>query len=305
MQQVDLKKPGERNKLIIAVVLSVVALVFLWWAFFGFGSSKQSPTRARATPSPAVAVRQQANQTAPQETIQDLRNDVMNLRAISYTRLAPPVGEARRNIFAYYEPPPKAVQQTELPTPTPTPTPPVLLAALSPANVYAKTADFTLEITGDKFTPDLRVTMDGRELQTRYAGPQQISATVPASFIANPGSRQISLRSPDGKAYSNASTLNVAQPPTPNYTYIGIIGTRRHVDTAILQDRSNREIVNVQRGDVVGGRFRITSISEKELVLVDTNLKIRHTLALTTEGDKAYNPQQRPTPKVDAEDDEP
>jgi hypothetical protein len=217
----------------------------------------------------------------------------------------PAVGDAKRNIFSYYEPPPKPVQQVDAPTPTPTPTPPVLLAAVSPANVYAKTADFTLELTGDKFTPELRVTIDGRELATHFAGPQQISALVPAAIIVNPGSRQIILRSQDGKAYSNSAVLNVAQPPAPNYTYIGIIGTTRHVDTAILQDRSNREIVNVQRGDVVGGRFRITSISEKELVLVDTNLKIKHTLPFSSDSEKSYGPLQRPTPQVDSDDDEP
>src|SRR5262249_1304378 len=159
-----------------------------------------------------------------------------------------------------------------------TPTPPVLLASVSPINVYARTGDFILEATGNKFTPDLRLTLDGRDLPTRYSGPQQISANVSAALIAVAGTRQIMLRSPDGKSYSKSMTLNVAQPPTPNFNYVGIIGTHRHVDTAILQDRNSREIVNVQRGDIVGGRFRITSISEKELVLVDTNLKIKHTL---------------------------
>jgi hypothetical protein len=61
----------------------------------------------------------------------------------------------------------------------------------------------------------------------------------------------------------------------------------------------------MQRGDVLGGRFRLTSISEKELVLVDTTLKIKHTLAMTTEQTKGFGLQSRPTPKVDSEDDEP
>jgi len=60
----------------------------------------------------------------------------------------------------------------------------------------------------------------------------------------------------------------------------------------------------VYRGDVVGGRFRVTSISEKELVLIDTTLKIKHTLPMT-EGEKGAGPLSRPTPRVDAEDDEP
>jgi hypothetical protein len=111
------------------------------------------------------------------------------------------------------------------------------------------------------------------------------------------------LRSSDSAIYSNSATLSVAAPPTPNYNYIGIYGTRRHIDTAILQDKANKEILNVQRGDLLGGRFRVTSISEKELILIDNNLKIRHTLAFTNLGDRG-NPLQRPTPRVEGEDDE-
>ncbi|MDQ6651319.1 MAG: hypothetical protein M3Y84_01090, partial [Acidobacteriota bacterium] len=212
--------------------------------------------------------------------------------------------EARRNIFVYYEPPVTPAPAASVPTPTPTPVPPVLLATLAPANVYARTGDFTLELAGDKFTPQMRVLIDNNELPTRYLGPQQLSAPVPAAVIANPGARQVMLRSADGKLYSNTATLNVAAPPTPNYTYVGIIGTIRHIDTAILQDKASKDTLNVQRGDVLGGRFRVTSISEKELVLVDTNLKIKHTLALTSQSDRG-NPSLRPTPKVESEDDEP
>jgi hypothetical protein len=180
----------------------------------------------------------------------------------------------------------------------------VLLANLSPATVFARTSDFTLEVAGDKFTPQMRVVIDGNELPTRFLGPQQVSATVPAALIANPGARQVMLRSADGKLYSNSATLNIGAPPTPNYTYVGIIGTPRYIDTAILQDKSSKEILNIQRGDLLGGRFRVTSISEKELVLIDNNLKIKHTLAFSTQGERG-NPLQRPTPRVESEDDEP
>jgi hypothetical protein len=241
--------------------------------------------------------------SAPQSIV-DLNNagqldltPVVVLQAVS----AP---EAGRNIFAYYEPPKPVEKISVTPTPTPTPTPPVLLASLSPSNVFAKTSDFTLEVSGDKITPQLRVVVDNNELPTRYIGPQQLSATVPAALIANPGARSVMLRSNDGKIYSNTSTLSVNEAPKPNYNYIGIIGTRRYIDTAILQDKSNKEIVNAQRGDLLGGRFRVTSISEKEVVVIDSNLKIKHTLGMTTQGDRG-NPLQRPTPKVDSEDDEP
>jgi hypothetical protein len=149
------------------------------------------------------------------------------------------------------------------------------------------------------------VVIDGREMPTRYKSPQQLSATVPAATIANAGQRQIIVKTGDGKLYSNIATLSVTAPPTPNYTYVGIIGTKRHIgDTAILQDKANKELLNVQRGDVLSGRFRVTSISLRELVLVDTSLMIKHTLPLTNEGEKGAFPQGRPTPKV-ADDDEP
>jgi hypothetical protein len=112
------------------------------------------------------------------------------------------------------------------------------------------------------------------------------------------------VRSTDGKLYSNSATLSIAAPPIPNYSYIGILGTPRYVDTAILQDKANKDTLNVQRGDLLAGRFRVTSISEKEVVVVDNNLNIKHKLPITAQGDKG-NPLQRPTPRVESEDDEP
>jgi hypothetical protein len=182
----------------------------------------------------------------------------------------------------------------------------LLLASLSPSNVYARSADFKLEVSGDKFTPATKIFVDGRELQTSYISPQQLSANVSAAMIAAPGSRNIIVRTADSSLYSNPAMLSVAAPPTPNYLYVGIISPQRRVeDTALVQDKSNKSILNVRRGDVLSGRFRVTSISEKELVMMDTNLKIKHTLAMT-ESDKALgNPLTRPTPRVEAEDDEP
>lgn len=304
MQLSDIRNPSERNKLILAVMLGIVALLFLWWTFFGFGSSsKQVATRPGGQPTPSLGARPTIK-GAPRTVVESAPTDLNDLRPVRFDFVPVSAPEARRNIFVYYEPPKPPVAVPSVPTPTPTPIPPVLLASLSPANVYARTADFTLEVSGDKFTPQLRIVIDNNELPTRYISPQQLSATVPAAVIANPGGRQIMLRSADSKLYSNVATLSVAAPPTPNYSYIGIIGSHRYIDTAILQDKTNKDTLNVQRGDLLGGRFRVTSISEKEVVLVDNNLKIKHTLAMTTQGDKG-NPLQRPTPRVDSEDDEP
>lgn len=300
MRVADLNNPGERKKLIWAGILGFVAIVFLWWTFFGFGGSR---TPQRPTTTTPVARQTAVNKDSNQQS-QALAGLAGELREVNIIFPTTNVPEPKRNIFAYYEPPPPA-QQVATPTPTPTPTPPVLLASMSPSNVYARTTDFTLEISGDKFTPALKIYLDGREMPTKYRSPQQLSTVVPAASIANPGVRQVVVRSNDGKVYSNTAALSVAPPPTPNYTYVGLIDTVTRVSTALLQDKNNKEILSVQRGDLLSGRFRVTSISEKELVMMDTNLKIKHTLAMT-EGERGSgSPLSRPTPKVDAEDDEP
>jgi IPT/TIG domain len=307
MPLVDLNKPGEKKKLIWAAVLGLVAIIFLWWTFFGFGSSTSRATvRPTASPTPARAAGGQNNPAANGRASQNVL-DISTIRPIVWQPPSYDAPEAKRNIFAYYVPPQKPSPPVKIETPSPPPPPPpVLLASISPANAYARSPDFKLEVAGDKFTPELRIFVDGRELPTTYTSPQQMSATVPSTFIATPGARQVVVRTPDNRLFSNAATLSVAQEPIPNYTYVGIIGTRTHVgDVAMVQDKNNKNVLNVQRGDLLSGRFRVTSISEKELVLIDANLKIQHKLKMT-EGDKGLgSPLSRPTPRVDAEDDEP
>lgn len=303
MELVDLSKPGEKKKLISAAVLGLAAIIVLYWVIFGFSSSTPATT-SRPQPSPSP---QRAGQTprpnAP--TASQQVKEAADWTEVSYNVSSYNAPEARRNIFAYYDPPKPPVAAPSTPTPTPEPPPPILLASVSPSNVYARTADFKLEVAGDKFTPAMRIYVDGRELPTAYKNPQQVSATIPASFISNPGARNVVVRTPDNSLYSNQATINVAAPPTPNFTYIGIISPdNRIADTALVQDRSNKNVLSVLKGDVIGGRFRVTSISDKELVLTDTSLKIKHSLAMT-EGDKSGGPLARPTPRVDSEDDEP
>jgi hypothetical protein len=306
MKLSDISNPEERKKLIWAIVLGLFAIVFLWWALFGIGSSpKPTVKKANSNSNPGPGPRR-VGETTTAQTVNEIKSAPLEqLRPIVFSDFVPSAPDAKRNIFVYYEKPPPAPKSETGPTPTPTPPPPLLLAGIQPSNRFARTEDFTMEVTGDKFVPGVRIVVDGRELTTRFISPQQLSATVPASMVANPGARSVMVKSPDGSLYSTTLSLNVSAPPTPNYSYVGIIGTRRFIDTAILQDKNNREILNVQRGDVLAGRFRLTSISEKELVLVDTQLNIKHTLPFSTDRDRATGPQSRPTPRVEAEDDEP
>ena len=305
MALVDLTKPGEKKKLIFAAVLGLGAILVLYWTLIGFDSRPSPSTRPTATATPQRPTSTTAQRPAPAAPVSPEVLDAAKFAPIDYEPSSYSAPEAKRNIFAYYEPPKAPVVAPVTPTPTPTPPPPILLASVSPSNVYARTADFKLEAAGDKFTPEMRIFVDGRELPTTYKGPQQLSTTIDASFIAAPGARQVVVRTPDNRLFSNELPINVAAPPTPNYSYIGIISPQNRVtDVALVQDRNNKNILSVYRGDVIGGRFRVTSISEKELVVVDTSLRIKHVLPMS-EGDKGSGPLTRPTPRVDAEDDEP
>jgi hypothetical protein len=295
MQLFDPNNPNEKKKILAAVVLGIAAIVVLGYVFFG-GSSTKTPTNRPVaggpTPTPTRVVERPDN--AP--------DDPSIYEPINYDGTVPPVSEADRNIFAYYEPTPRPAPEVRIPTPSPTPTPPLTVSSLAPSNVYAHTpADFSLQVTGDKFTPAVHVTFDGRDLPTRFISGQQLFTTVPSALVTNPGVRQVQVRSNDGQLYSNTIMLNVSPPPAPNYNYIGLIGKPRFNDTAVLQEKSSKELLNVQRGDVLGGRFRVSSISEKEVVLIDTTLKIRSTISFSN--DTATNPQFRPP--VRTSDDEP
>src|SRR6185369_9438004 len=188
MALVDLSKPGEKKKLIVAGVLGLGAILVLYWSLFGFGSGPAPTTRttASATPPRTTTTTTQRPATAAPPVSQQVV-DAAKFAPIDYVPSSYNAPEAKRNIFAYYEPPPHpSPTVAETPTPTPTPPPPVLLASVTPSNVYARTADFKLEAAGDKFTPEMRIFVDGRELPTTYKSPQQLSTTISASLIAAP-----------------------------------------------------------------------------------------------------------------------
>ena len=270
--------------MIAAAVLGLVAILVLGYLLLGGGGSTK-PTAPRAAASPTPTPQRRSNEPPPEE------DDPSAYQEIVYNGTLVGAPEADRNIFAYYVPPPPQPKPTA--PPTPVPTPPLTASNISPASVYARTGDFSLQVMGDKFVPGVRIVIDGRAMQTRIVSAQQVATTVTADMIANPGSRRVEVRTADGSLYSNVLNLNVTAPPAPNFTYIGLIGKPRGNDIAVLQDKNNKELVNVQRGDLVGGRFRLTSISDKELKLVDVNLKISHTLTFTVDSSTGSRPPVR------------
>jgi hypothetical protein len=299
------KTPSERKKTIAAIVLGAVALISLAYMLLGSSSSKPNTVKAtKASPTPGSRIIAQ--------TPEELRSAEFIPQVINYDLSVPPVPEAGRNIFAFYVPKPKATPDPNAApviAPTPTPVPPnLIVASISPVNVYAHTGDFTFDVTGDKFTPETRIFIGGAELPTRFVSAQQLSAKVPAQLISFEGGREVKVQSRDGQLFSNTATLNVMPAPVPNYIFTGVLTRSGSNDTAMMKEKNGKDLLNVQRGDVLGGRFRVTSISVQEVTLTDTSLNIKHKLALVGNSSSpglGGQPRYQPPPPSDNEETEP
>ena len=227
------KSPAERNKIIAASVLGVLAVISLVYTFSGFFiSGKKTNVTVKVSPSPTATV-QNASQNPSVPSIQQ-RDFVYTTVPVIYNPTSFNAPDPGRNIFAFYEPgkptpysPTPTPLGTPFPTPTPTPPPPILVAYANPGSVYAGSKAFTLQISGDKFTPDSVILFNGSQLPTNYIGPQNLTAQIPEGLIAFPGTRNINVITPDGK-YSNMIALNVQEPPKPAFRYIGMIARKRY-----------------------------------------------------------------------------
>ncbi|HEX8500846.1 MAG TPA: IPT/TIG domain-containing protein [Pyrinomonadaceae bacterium] len=270
------KTPAERNKMIAAIVLPLLALIFVFQMFSG----PSKPNNASPTPTPRGKSTPRANGQQAASARPDATEELVSSTTPISCCPEPYVGgDAGRNIFAFYvKPPPPPAPVVTPPTPTPPPPPPYTLGALAPQSVFARTAGFALQVTGDKFGPAARVYIDNQEVPTQYKSMQQLSANVPASLISSPGQRSVVVRTPDGQFFSNQATINVMQPPAPTYTFVGFLKRQRQsANTAVLKDGKG-ELYSVRQGDLVEGRFRVTEISERGVEVVDKDLNIKHTM---------------------------
>ena len=100
-------------------------------------------------------------------------------------------------------------------------------------------------------------------------------------MIAGAGSASIKVQTPDGSKYSLQTNIVVQPPPTPNFTYIGMIARKRYNnDTAYFQEQGKQMPTAARLNDVVAGRFRLVNIDAERAVLEDVNLGFRHEVKL-------------------------
>ena len=286
------KSPTERNKIIAATVLGIMALVSLFLAFGGsfFGSKKATVTVTTSTsPSPNATVNSSnASPITKPDDATILRD--WSSTPVVYNRFDYSAPDAGRNIFAFYEPPPPTPysptpyvatpEKTPVP-PTPTPTPPIMITFYNPQSVYAGSKTFRLQLNGEGFTSDSQILFNGSALPTVFTSANQISADIPANLILGEGPRQISVATPNGEKYSNQVLLNVQAPPRPQFQYYGIVARKRNNnDTAYIKEQGKQDVRSARLNDVIENRFRLISIAKQELIVEDTSLGFRHKVPL-------------------------
>jgi hypothetical protein len=283
------KTPTERNKIIAAGVLGAMALLVVVYNVFNLYPGKKTSVTVTASPSPTASSSRKNPETVAMPSNEEVISEYTTTPVFYHpgSFYAPDAG---RNIFAFYEPPPPTPPvevipvykpPTPVPTPSPTPTPPLLIGYVTPQSVYAGAKTFRMEVSGDKFTPDSAIYLNGSQLPTTFVSPQKVVADVPSNMIAGAGAIQIIVRTPDGSLYSNPVMITVQAPPRPQLQYIGMIARKRfNNDTAYFQEKDKPTPMGARLNDVVGGRFRITSISAGEVVMEDVNLGFKHKLAL-------------------------
>lgn len=295
------KTPAERRNIIILIVLGSIVLLGVVYNFVLSDSTSKRKSGTRST------VRTATTPTSETVTPQEVRANQPPRRIIYQPIVLTPEPQVGRNIFAYYTALVRsgsgaggAIATTNLPitvetppTPTPVPPPPVILAGVSPSNIMGRSSDFTLEVAGDKFTPETRIYFNGGELPTTFENPQRMRARVPSALISSAGGRSVIVRTPDGSLFSNPLNFTVLPPPTPQFTYVGLIGRQRNRDTAVLLN-GKKELLSYQRNDVIDGRFRLTNISEQSVELTDTELGIKHTLPFVEGRNAAGSLNARP-----------
>ena len=126
--------------------------------------------------------------------------------------------------------------------PTPPNNPVPVASSLSPGSIPVGSSPFPLIVNGSNFSTDSAVEIDGTTIQTSFISASQISAIVPASYMATIGTNLISVFTPSpGGGNSATLVLTVTPTPTPNLTQIGSIIARITAPTG--QGSKNLEVI--------------------------------------------------------------
>jgi hypothetical protein len=284
---------AETRKKILLGILFLLLFVVVYYQFFGGGSSSPStPPAGGATVTPGspgrtsgaatTAARPPARSAASQSPLVSQPLDLLSM----VNKVAGDSGSGR-NIFVYPTPTPPPPPPTPKPVPPPPP-PPVSIISLSPSGVIARTGEFNLTIFGDKIPADGQIQIGGRPFKTQFVSATEARTQVPAEVIQVAGNLSVTVRSQaDPALFSNQISINVAEPPTPLYRYIGLIITKQR-KLAVLKEMDGEEnLINMVENQAFGKgskkKWKILSITPQKLIIEDLELKLTHSVGFTGE----------------------
>lgn len=272
---------AEKKKMYIAVGLIGLLAVSVYINFFT-GDDSPTPVTQRAVVRPTATPKASgapSAQSSDAPAVVTLVNQPLPVDSMD-NRVLPSGG---RNIFIYPTPTPPPPLPTPSPTPTPPP-PPITLVGLDPATVESRTpSDFTLTVAGAKIPADARIYLNGREFKPVTSSDTQLRVQVPAAMKATPGTLRVEVRSASNtQLYSNPLSINVINPPTPAYRYLGLI-VKNGVATAVLKPDTEEDVISVQKGQKLGNNWLILNITPQEIEILDTRNQVRHRLPFTSD----------------------
>lgn len=143
----------------------------------------------------------------------------------------------------------------------PPPTNPLpILTAISPATVSAGSVAFSLSVDGSDFVPGSTVQLDGSPRTTHYLSSAKLAADIPASDVAVPGVRTVTVFSGSpGGGTSGGSTLTVSSQPNPVPSLSSIVPSVVQVGSGAISLTANGAGFVVGSSVLVDGAPRTTS----------------------------------------------
>ncbi len=281
---------SENRKKILLGVLFLLLIVVVYFQFINTDERRpgsSSPAPAASSTSPTLTRPVTTTRTAaPTSPIVSMPLDLMAM-----TSKFSGAGSGR-NIFVFPTPTP-APTPKPVPPPPPPPPPPVTLNSLSPSGVIARTGDFSLVVFGQKIPADAQIYVDGRVFETKPVSDTEAQARIPGDVIRGGGNLSITVRSKsDPSLYSNQVTINVAEPPSPLYRYIGLIVTPKTKIAVVKEMDGDENVINMtentsykcDKNVKTRCKWKLLSINAQRLTFEDLDLRITHNITFTGEG---------------------
>jgi hypothetical protein len=200
-----------------------------------------------------------------------LLNDTTPLD-LAALRVASGGAEIKRNIFAYYVPPPAPII-----TPKP---PPIVLRYIQPQTVVAGTPKpVVLIVSGSPLPADAQVLYGGVPKPTKRTGEGGLAIDVaPADYsTARNVTIEVKSQSKPAEMYSNTIAFMIQPSPNPPFKFVGRIGELAVFE---LNEGGTREYMRLKRGATIQGVWRIDVIGDSYIEATDTRYDIKRRIPL-------------------------